>query len=300
MVDHELSPVLDWGAHTQEITQLQFSPDGRYLASRSESQIRIWDAIDGTPLATLLSDEHNDDTDFDYNRIQPHYPIVWSPVGTIIAYCEGVLQWWDTNTFNMGGIQSSNGVSTVIPPNGSCCLIQSTPRMEMGSVLSSDGGRLVTTRRDGSALISSISELENIPPFHKLSLPSVYLPLDISGSGREVLCTRTGLRGSSVEVWDTHTDRQIECLEHDSRVFTACISRCGKFVATHTVYHTTATVYLWRVSDGACLETFQHVNSRAHPVLLTPDGQTLVYGSGETVFCRPIGHLVTSDDAMYP
>ncbi|KAI0752136.1 WD40-repeat-containing domain protein [Fomes fomentarius] len=309
MVDRNLSPVLHWGAHTQEITQLQFSPDGRHLASGSDSEVHIWDAIDGTPLATLplttVASKTYDDTHSDPNGFQPYRfaSMVWSPVGTIIAYSAGILRWWDTNTFNSvlyhpSLAQSSNGPtpSTLIPSKGSCRLIQSTPHLEWVSALSSDGGRLVTMHRDESVLIWNISELENIPPFHKLSLPSdekspaIYHSLDISGTGREVLCRTPG---TSVEIWDAHTDTQIASLEHDNEVSTACISHCGQFVATH-ICGTAVLVYLWRVSDSTCLGTFK-VNRCDSKMFFTPDGQTLVYGTRRTVFCRPIGHLLTME-----
>ncbi|KAI0758746.1 hypothetical protein C8Q74DRAFT_1299729 [Fomes fomentarius] len=151
-------------------------------------------------------------------------------------------------------------------------------------------------------MIWDVSELKNIPPFRGLSLPSerkgsivndVHLVVQTSGSGREVLVRRP--RDRFVEIWDTHTDTQIASLEHDRNVSEACISRRGKFVATRT--YLPERVYLWRVSNGACLESFKGKAYFKEKLLLTPDGQTLVYSLNGTVFCRPIGHLLMEGNA---
>ncbi|KAI0779962.1 WD40-repeat-containing domain protein [Fomes fomentarius] len=199
MVNHDLSPVLDWSAHPEEIVELQFSPDGQCLASSSFSHIRIWDTVHGTQLATLLAGPKND-TDLTTFQLSCVNSMVWSPAGTIIAYgANGVLQWWDTNTLNSawdqpslgGGTQSSNGTapSTVVLPDGSChltrpVLIETTKQPGAGhnigdftinsepllySVLSLNGGRLTTTYQDGSIVIWNISELVDIPSSYKLS-----------------------------------------------------------------------------------------------------------------------------------
>lgn len=132
MVKHDISPVLDWGAHSEQIKQLQFSPDGQFLASSSESEIRIWHTMRGTQLATL---EHNAHTESHPTGSPLHPSMIWSPVGTIIGCSvDRLVQWWDTNTFLdsasdqpslVGGLQSSNSTtpsSTVFPPKGSCSL----------------------------------------------------------------------------------------------------------------------------------------------------------------------------------
>lgn len=198
MVDHDLSPIMDWGAHPEEIVALQFSPiDGQCLASSSFSHIRIWDTVHGTQLATLLAGPNND-SDLNTFRLSCVNSMVWSPAGAIIAYgANGVLQWWDTNTFLnsdrpslLGGTQSSNGTApyTIVVPDGSCRLtrprlIETTKQPGAGhnigdftinsqsllySVLSFNGGRLTTTHQDGSILIWDLSELVNIPSSYKL------------------------------------------------------------------------------------------------------------------------------------
>lgn len=327
MVKHDISPVLDWGAHSKQIKQLQFSPNGQFLASSSESEIRIWDTMRGTQLATL---EHNAHPESHPTGSPLHPSMIWSPVGTIIGCSvDRLLQWWDTNTFLdsasdqpslVGGIQSSKSTtpsSTVFPPKGSCSLtipaahdhISDPIRYQYSlfdSVFSSDGDRFITTYElNGSVMtqIWDVSELENILPFHELSLSSdqkqpgstvnsFHLSVKTSGSGREVLVRKCEDR--LVEIWDTHADTCIASLEHDHKVTAAHISRCGKFVATATYLPHEDMIYLWRVSDGACkcLESFKVKGDVVDEVLLAPDGQTLVYGINGTVDCRPIGHLL--------
>lgn len=41
-----------WG-HTERVISVQFSPEGTRIASGSESEIQLWDALRGTPIATI-------------------------------------------------------------------------------------------------------------------------------------------------------------------------------------------------------------------------------------------------------
>ncbi|KAI0752081.1 WD40-repeat-containing domain protein [Fomes fomentarius] len=251
LVNHDISPVLDWDAHPTTIRQLQFSPDGRRLASSCDRQIRIWDTIHATQLATLL-DRHTNDTHSDLITSQLYCveSMVWSPVGTIIAYsADGLLQWWNTDTFNRasdesslaGSIQSSDGTtpSTVVLPHGSRRLtvpglVETTKQPAhdivdpigdchyplFNWIFSSTGGRLIATFPDRSSMIS---HLENIPPSCKLSLPldqkqpgstvnDVDHIVQTSGRRRESVIDRS--TRTFVDMWDTHADTRIASLEH--------------------------------------------------------------------------------------
>lgn len=292
----------------------------------------------GTLLATLLAREHNSDTHSDPESFRLHgaASMVWSPMGTIIAYDTelSVLRWWDADTLNqpshVGGIPSSNGATpyTVTPPNGSCCLTRrrlaepdKQPTHDIGdttgignrhscyySIFSSDGGRLIASYDDGSILIWDISELENIPPSHELPLCSDQMQsaAQTSSSGREVLVRHPRFGCTSVEIWDTHTDARIASLEHEHEVSIATyISPGGKFVVTSTyVQRAECIIYLWRVSDGACLQAFEVKGYNVHvlTILFTADGQTLVYGYYDdgigqgTIVCRSIEHLLMEGD----
>ncbi|KAI0758788.1 WD40-repeat-containing domain protein, partial [Fomes fomentarius] len=180
MVDLNLSPVLDWGAHIESIKQLSFSPNGRCLASSSLSQICIWDTMHGTLLGFSFEDLH--------------------------------------------------------------------------------------------------------------------LQVGTSWSGREMLVK--GWKDYVVNIWDTYTGMLIASLQHDREVTSACISCCGKSVATGTYLGVMVYLMLWRVSDGACLESFKGKGCfSVSKILFTPDGQTLLYDSGVTVFCHPIGHLLVQGNA---
>ncbi len=322
MVGHNLSSVLHWGADLESIKQLQFSPDGRCLVS-SSSQIRIWDTMHGTLLGTLCAADPNSTAPYSVQSM------VWLPTGTLLAHRKGgALLWWDMDTVNSAsdqpslteGTQSSHGTSTtpstVIRPYGGCRLkpkVAAHP-WPVNSVFSSDGGRLIATYRHGSVMMWDISEHENIRPFGELSsLPlgqslktpgsskKFYPYIGTSGSGREVLL-RGSLEDNFVDIWDTHTGTRIASLQHDGlgKVKSACISCCGKFVATGTytyIGYGVGMVYLWRVSDGACLASFQRKRNGDEALFLMPDGQTLVYGSGGTVVCHPIGHLLMQGNA---
>ncbi len=309
MVDHDLSPVLDWGAHREPIRQLQFSPDGQRLASNSHTQIRIWDTVHGTPIATLLADERNHDTHPRPNSFQLYFAsMVWSPLGTIIAYTtDGHLRWWDPTASDsaLDGICRLTGreLAETTQPAHDIGDLTGTHHSLFYSIISSDGELLVAVYEDGVIMTWDISELKDtISPSRELSLlsgwqkqprttgSSVCHAVATSDSRMRVLIVRQ--RGTLVDICDACTDTRIVSLEHDNEVSTAHVSQCGKLVVTSTYLPEGQGYHLWRVSDGTCLESFEENSAqiRGSQILLAADGQALVRGNSDgTVLYRSFG-----------
>ncbi|MEO0377011.1 MAG: hypothetical protein AAF329_20830, partial [Cyanobacteria bacterium P01_A01_bin.17] len=71
--------------HQQAVNAIEFSPDGRKLASASfDRKVKLWDGRNGTFLATLTG------------HVASVYSIAWSPDSRMIASCskDSTLKIW--------------------------------------------------------------------------------------------------------------------------------------------------------------------------------------------------------------
>ncbi|CAE7148262.1 unnamed protein product [Rhizoctonia solani] len=82
--------------HTQTVTSVEFSPDGKSIASGSyDNTVRMWDAHRPSPIGEALG-----------GHSQIIHSVSYSPLGNLIASGSGdnTIRLWDTNTVQQSGV----------------------------------------------------------------------------------------------------------------------------------------------------------------------------------------------------
>jgi len=222
--------------HGSSISQLLFSPDGRWIATASaDGTARVWDANSGEPVTpplkhsnsvvcltfsrdgSLLATASHDKTAQVWEARNgrsvtpslPHLDVVWgvdfSPDATRLATVssDGILRLWDTKS-------------------GACLFTRREHTSEIlgGVQWSPDGSRWITASRDMTA-----------------------------------------------RLWDANKGEVLATLRHDEEVWRAAFSPDGWRVVTASV---DGTARVWEVKTGAAL-TFRH-GDWVHYAEFSPDG----------------------------
>ena len=226
--------------HTDEVSSVVFSPDGRTLASGSwDNTIRLWDVATGTVQQTLSGDGAS---------------VVFSPDGRTLASGSGLeIRLWDVAT---GTVQQTL--------TGHTDVVSSVVFSPDGRTLAS-GGVWDNTIRLWDVATGTLKQT--------LTHPHIVFSVVFSPDGR-TLASGSWLK---IRLWDVATGTLKQTLTgHAGFVFSVVFSPDGQTLASGSG---DATVRLWDVATETLQHTLTGHTGHVFSVVFSPDGQTLASGS---------------------
>jgi hypothetical protein len=239
-----LPPVRTLTGHTDWVTSVSFSPDGRLLASGSwDNTIKLWRVSDGALVRTLTG--HTDLVS----------SVVFSPDGRLLASGS-----WD-NTIKLRRVSDGSLVRTLTGHTGDVSSVSFSPD---GSLLASGSG-------DGTIKLWRVSDGLEVRTLtgHTGWVNSV----SFSPNGR-LLASGSG---DGIKLWRVSDGSLVRTLTgHTDMVWSVSFSPDGSLLASGS---DDKTIKLWRVSDGALVRTLTGHTNWVRSVSFSPDGSLLASGS---------------------
>jgi WD40 repeat protein len=288
--------------HGHEVWSVEFSSDGRYLASASwgERSVRVWDPKGKAVLSTFTLSP----------VVMNLFHLSFSPDGTRIATAaasrdrEAVVNVRETlsgrDVFDEVREKGSVPFFVMFDPSGRYLLREGPQhtvqvhdagsgkvvgvigrhlRQIWGMAFSPDGSRLATASNDGTVRVWAWNP-ENLGPEQK---PQLELDARVDGYGNRVAFSHdgrylaTGGEGSSVKIWDARTGALLHTLAgHTGDVFAIAFSRDGRWMATAGE---DTTVRIWNATTWKLQHTLRGHVGLVMSLAFSPDNQRLASGS---------------------
>ena len=247
--------------HTDRVSAVAITPDGKQILSASDNSIRIWDAGSGRELAKLKGHTGR--------------------VLTVVPLHDNarVLSGGYDDTFRLWDLASRSCLKVIQCGIDIFC-----------SGVTRSGNQAVSGHRDGSVRLWNLEtgECQSTLKGHSQTVNSIQITPD----GRFAF---SGSDDKTVRVWDLEAMICVGTLEgHQYPVDSVAISPDGALIAS--TGFSDSTVRLWDWKSGACLQQINEVEDQYTPisVAIGQDGNRLVVGNAaiwEQLFFVYIYHL---------
>ncbi|MCX8124085.1 MAG: caspase family protein [Spirochaetes bacterium] len=272
--------------HSEWITSMAASPDGRIIASASlDGTIKLWDVASGRLLRTMVG--HSGTVE----------AIAFSPDGRTLVSCgaDKTIKWWEVETGKIViNIDTASYMKTIaFSPDGKMIATGSDDakvkiwdwstgkeiitffghRGDITSVAFSVDNRFVASAsKDGTIKLWEISTGKIVRIFsgHTGDVTSIAF----SPNGRILV---SGSSDTTVKVWDVITQRLIHTLSgHKDSVLSVSFSQDGKYIASGSADESIA---IWDYETGRLSAVLKGHSSVVSSVVFLPQGNYLVSGA---------------------
>jgi WD40 repeat protein len=239
----KLMGILD--GHGDSVNSIAFSPDGRFIASGSDSgTIQMWDVQTGQIVTTFVG------------LTNTVFSVAFSPNGRILASgsWDGTIRLWDLQTAqSIFTLKSLGPVSSVaFSPSGDS--IVSSSWNSKVQLWDAHTGQIITTFEDNP---------------HGLTRNAVVGPSGGVFASGDII-------DSKVRLWNVYTRQVIGTfIGHTGSVISLAFSPNGRILASGSDDN---TIRLWNVQTKQSSMTLQGTTDGVSSIAFSPDGSILVSG----------------------
>ncbi len=233
------------GGHGDSVNSIAFSPDGRFIASGSDSgAIQMWDAQTGQIVTTFMG------------HTNTVYSVAFSPNGQMLASgsWDGTIRLWNVQTGQTLIILRSLSPtdSLAFNPNGNTLASGSwNANMQLWDVRT---GQIISTGQDNS---------------NRLTRTVAFSP-----DGR--ILASDDFIDKSVRLWNVSTNQAITALVgHTGLITSLAFSPSGAILASGSYDN---TIRLWDMQTDQTVMTLQGTTDGVSSIAFSPDGNILVSG----------------------
>jgi WD40 repeat protein/serine/threonine protein kinase len=240
--------------HTDIVFSLAWSPDNlRFVSGSADSTVRLWDVTTGKPIGEPLTGHRNS-----------VLSVSFSPLGGVFASsgADATLRFWTSDGEILGSIETghTNWVRHI--------------------AFSPDGSRLVTTSADGTLRLWNAETGE--PQESPLAAHTDAIwDAAFSPDGSRLISVSTDRTALLWKV-DPLIAFAHPLASNPSDILTLAVSPDGaRFATAGGSDGLDSNIHIWNTTSGNELQTLQEHNLYITSLAWTPDGNTLISGSGD-------------------